>query len=154
MKNLGGSFSGCYNVPGLGACQRPCCCSVFKSCLTLWDFVDCTTPDFPVLHCLPELAQTHFHWVDDTIQQFYLLSSPSPPAFNLSQHQDLFQSQFFESGGQSIGASASASVLSMNVQDWFPSGWTGLISLESKVLSRVFSGTTVWKHRFFSVQSL
>ena len=128
MKNLGGSYSGCSNVPGLGMCQRLCCWSVVKLCLTLWDFVDCTTPDFTVLHCLPELAQTHFHWVDNTIQQFYPLFSPSPPAFNLSQHQDLFQSQFFESGGLSIGASASASVLSMNVQDWFPLGWTGLIS--------------------------
>ena len=152
MKNLGGSYSGCSNVPGLGMCQRLCCCSVVKSCLTLWDLVDCTTPDFTVLHCLPELAQTHLHCVDNTIQQFYPLFSPSSPAFNLSQHQDLFQSQFFESGGQSIGASASASVLSMNVQDWFLLGWTGWISLQSKGLSRVFSGTTVWKHRFFSVQ--
>ena len=58
-------------------------------------------------------------------------------------------SQFFTSGGQSIGASASASVLSMNIQDWFPLGLTGLISLQSKGLSRVFSNTTVWKHQFF-----
>ena len=152
MKNLGGSYSGCSNVPGLGMCQGLYCWSVVKLCLTLWDFVDCTTPDFTVLHCLPELAQTHFHWVDNTIQQFYPLFSPSPPTFNLSQHQDLFQSQFFESGGLSIGASASASVPPMNTQDWSPLGWTGWISLQSKGLSRVFSGTTVWKHRFFSVQ--
>ena len=58
-------------------------------------------------------------------------------------------SQFFESGGQSIGVSASASVLPMNIQDWFPSGWTGSISLQSKGLSRVFSNTTVQKHQFF-----
>ena len=57
--------------------------------------------------------------------------------------------QFFTSGGQSIGVSASASVLSMNIQDWFPSGLTGLISLQSKGLSRVFSNTTVQKHQFF-----
>ena len=58
-------------------------------------------------------------------------------------------SQFFASGGQSIGVSASASVLPMNIQDWFPLGWTGLISLQSKGLSGVFSNTTVQKHQFF-----
>ena len=61
-------------------------------------------------------------------------------------------SQFFASGDQSIGVSASASVLPMNIQDWFPLGWTGLISLQSKGLSRVFSNTTVEKHQFFSTQ--
>ena len=61
-------------------------------------------------------------------------------------------SQFFTSGGQSIGVSASASVLPMNNQDWFPLGWTDLISLQSKGLSRVFSNTSVQKHQFFSTQ--
>ena len=61
-------------------------------------------------------------------------------------------SQFFASGGQSIGASASTSVLPMNIQDWFPLGWTDWISLQSKGLSRVFSNTTVQKHQFFSAQ--
>ena len=61
-------------------------------------------------------------------------------------------SQFFASGGQSIGVLASASVLPMNIQDWFPLGWTGWISLQSKGLSRVFSNTTVQKHQFFSAQ--
>ena len=61
-------------------------------------------------------------------------------------------SQFFASGGQSIGVSASASVLPMNIQDWFPSGLTGWISLQSKGLSSVFSNTTVQKHQFFDVQ--
>ena len=60
--------------------------------------------------------------------------------------------QFFASGGQSRGASASASVLPMNIQDWFPLGWTGWISLQSKGLSRVFSNTTVQKHQFFGAQ--
>ena len=60
--------------------------------------------------------------------------------------------QFFPSGGQSIGVSASASVLPMNIQDWFPLGLTGLISLQSKRLSRVFSNTTVQKHQFFGTQ--
>ena len=61
-------------------------------------------------------------------------------------------SQFFASGGQSIGVSASASILPVNIQDWFPLGWTGLISLQSKQLSRVFSNTTVQKHQFFGAQ--
>ena len=62
------------------------------------------------------------------------------------------KSQSFASGGQSIGVSASASVLPTNIQDWFPLGWTGCISLQSKVLSRVFPNTTVQKHQFFSAQ--
>ena len=61
-------------------------------------------------------------------------------------------SQFFTSGGQRTGVSASASVHPMNIQDWFPLGWTGWISLQSKGLSRVFSNTTVQKHQFFSTQ--
>ena len=61
-------------------------------------------------------------------------------------------SQFFSAGGQNIGVSASASVLPMNIQDWFPLGWTGWVSLLSKVLSRVFSSPTVQKHQFFSAQ--
>ena len=61
-------------------------------------------------------------------------------------------SQFYASGGQIIGASASASVFLMNIQDWFPLGWTGWISLQSKGLSRVFSNITVQKHQFFSAQ--
>ena len=61
-------------------------------------------------------------------------------------------SQFFTSGGQSIGVSASTAVLPMNIQDWFPLGWTGWISLKSKGLSRVFSNTTVQKHQFVGTQ--
>ena len=61
-----------------------------QSCPTLWDPVDCSTPGFPVYHQLPELAQTHVHRVSDAIQPSHPLLSPSPPAFNLSQHQGLF----------------------------------------------------------------
>ena len=60
--------------------------------LTLCDSMDCSMPGFPVHHQLPESTQTHVHWVSDSIEPFYPLSSPSPPAFNLSQHQGLFQS--------------------------------------------------------------
>ena len=70
-------------------------------------------------------------------------SFPASGSFPMSQ---------FSSGGQSIGVSASTLVLPMNVQDWFPLGWTGLISLQPKGLSRVFSNTTVQKHQFFGVQ--
>ena len=65
--------------------------SVTQSCLTLCDPMDCSTPDIPVHHQLQELAQTHVHWVCDAIQPSSSLSSPSPPAFNLSQHQSLFK---------------------------------------------------------------
>ena len=121
-------------------------------CLTLCDHMGCRTPDFPVLHYLPEFAQTHVHWVDDAVQPSHPLSSLSPPAFNLSQHQGFSQSQIFASGGHSIGASASTSVLLMNIQGLFPLGLTGLVSLLSERLSRVFSNITVWKHQFFGTQ--
>ena len=87
----------------------------------------------------------------NAIQPSHPLSSTSPLAFNVSQHQ---MSQFFTSGGRSIGVSALASGLPMYIQDWFPLGWTSLgwISLLSKGLSRVFSNTTVQKHQFFDTQ--
>ena len=105
------------------------CCSVVKSCLTLYDPVDCSMPGFPVLHHLLEFAKTHVHWVSDAIQPSHPLLPPSPPALNLSQHQSLLpMSRLFPSGGQSTGAAASASVLPVNIQGWFPLGLTGLIS--------------------------
>ena len=67
------------------------CCSVAKSCPTLCNPMDCSTPGFPVLHCLPEFAQTHVHWVGDAIQPSPPLSPPSPPALSFSRHQGLFQ---------------------------------------------------------------
>ena len=78
-------------------------------------------------------------WVSDAIQPSHPLSPPS--VFNLSQHQSFPMSQFFTSVGQSFGASASASIFPMNIQDWFPLRLTGLISLHSKGLSRIFSNT-------------
>ena len=261
------------------------CCSVAQWCPTLCDLMDYSMPGFPVHHQIPELAQTHVHWVSDAIQTSHPLLPPTPLTFNLFQHQSLFQwvgslhqvakvlelqlqhqsfndysglisfrvdwfdilavqgtlksllqnhsskaltlqrsaffmaqllhpymllrllshfsrvrlfatpwitpcpsptpgvhpnscplsrwchqsisssvipfpscpqsfptsgsfpmSQLFASGSQSIGVSASISVLPVNIQDWFPLGWTGWISLQSKGLSRVFSNTTVQKH--------
>ena len=88
----------------------------------------------------------------DPIQPTRPLPSLSPPTFNLSQHQGFFLMRWlFALGGQSIGVSASASVFPMNIQGWFPSGLTDLISLQSKGLSRVFSNTTVHS-QFFGTQ--
>ena len=120
--------------------------SIAQSCLTLCNPMDCSTPGFPVLHQLPEPTQTHVHWVGDAIKPSHLLSSPSSPTFNLPSIRVFSKVSIFTWGGQTIGVSALASVLPMYIQDSFPSGWTGWISLQSKGLSRVFSNTTVQKH--------
>ena len=115
--------------------------------------MDCSISGFPVLRHLMKHAQTHVHWVSDVIQPSHPLLSPSPPSFNLSQHQGFFQWVHSASGDQSIRDSASAaSIVPVNIQDWFPLGLTGLISLQSKRLSSVFSNTTVQKHSFFTTQ--
>ena len=120
--------------------------------------MDCSTPGFPVHHQLPELAQIYVHPIGDIIQPSHPLSSPSPPAFNLSQNQGLFQwVKLFTSGGHSIGASASASVLPMKFQDWFPLGLTGWIFLQSKGLKSLLQhyhskASILWCSAFFIVQ--
>ena len=121
------------------------CCSVAKSCLTLCDPVDYSILSSPVFHYLLEFARIHVHWVSDVIETPHLSTSfPASGSFLMSQ--------LFPSGGQSIGVSSSASVLPMNIQGWFPLRLTGLISLQSKGLSRVFSNTTVQNTRhLFSI---
>ena len=107
----------------------------------------------PVHHQHPDLAQTHVHRVGDAIQTSHPLLSLSAPTFNLSQHQGLFKwVRSLQRVAKLLGVSASASVLPVNIQDWFSLGWTGWISLQSKGLSRVFSNTTVQKHQLFSTQ--
>ena len=129
--------------------------SVTQSCLILCDPMDCSMPGFLGHQQFLELTQTHVHRVGDAIQSSHPLSSPSPPAFSLSQHQSLFQwVSSSKLGGQSIGVSASASVFPMNIQDWFPLWWTGWVSLQSKGFSKVFSNSTVQKHQFFGVSFL
>ena len=86
-------------------------------------------------------------WCHPTISSFLVSFSSRLQSFPVSGSFQM--SQFFTSGGQSIGVSASTSVLPMNIEDWFPLGCTGWISLQSKGLSRVFSNTTVQKHQFF-----
>ena len=89
-------------------------------------------------------------WCHPTISSFAVPFSSCPQSFPASESFPM--SRFFASGGQSIGVSASALVLPMNIQDQFPLGWTGWISLQSRGLSRVFSNTTVQKHHFFHAQ--
>ena len=124
--------------------------SVAQSCPTLGDLIDCSMPGLPVHHQLPEFIQTHVHWVSEAIQPSHPLLFPSPPTFNLTQIR-VFSN---ESGGQNMGVSTSVSVLPMNIQDSFPLGWTGWISLQSKGLSRVFSNTMVQKHQFLVLSFL
>ena len=116
----------------------------------VWLFVTpwtaCSTPGFPVHHQLLEFTQTHVHWVTDN---HLILCHPFSSCLQSLPASGSFpMSQFFASGGQSIAVSASVSVLPMNIQDWFPLGRTGWISLLSKELSK----TTVQKHQFFGSQ--
>ena len=104
----------------------------------------CPSPNPRAYSNLCPLCQWCHPTISSSVIPFssHLQSFPASGSFQMSQ--------FFTSGGQSIRVSASASVLPMNVQDWFPLGWTGWISLQFKGLSRVFSNTTVQKHQFFS----
>ena len=127
------------------AVLNACCCLVAQSCPTLCNPMDCSSPGFPVHHQLSELAQTHVHRVGDAVQPTHPLPSPSPPAFNLSQHQDLFQ-----------WVSSSHQV----AKDWrfnfsiSPSNeYLGLISFKIDWLDlQVFSNTTVQKRQLFGTQ--
>ena len=129
----------------------------------------CSTPGLPVHYQLPEFTQTHVHRVGDAIQPSHPLSSPSSPAFNISENQGLLQ--WIGSLHQSIGVSTSASVLPMNTQDWFPLGWTGWIScsprdsressptaqfksINSSVLSFLYSPTLTSIHDYWKNHSL
>ena len=111
--------------------------------------MDCSTLPCPSL--TPRACSTHVHWVSDAIQPSHPLS-PSPPAFNRSQYQGLFHRVNFLQRPLQRLFGASASVLPMNFQAWFPLGWTGWISLQSKGLAKVFSSTTVGKYQFFGAQ--
>ena len=128
-----------------------CCCSVANSCPTFCDPMNCNTPGFPVLHCLPEFAQTHVHWVSDAIQLSHPLSPPSPLILNLFQHQGLFQ--WLGSSNQV------AKVLELQLQhqcfQWiftidFLYGW--LVWSPCCPRDSQESSLAVWKHQFFGIQ--
>ena len=131
-----------------------CCCLVAKLCPTICNPMDCSMPGFPVLHCLLELVQTHVHWVSDAIQLSHPLSSPSP-AFNLSQHQGLFQW---------VGSSHQvAKVLEIQLQHQhrlsneylgltsFKIDWFDLLAVQG-TLKSLFQHH-IQKHQFFSAQT-
>ena len=130
--------------------------SVTQLCPTLSHPMDCSVPGFPVLHHLPEFAQTHVHWVSDAIQASYPLFVIPFSSFlqSFPASGSFLVTQLFASGGQSIGALASASVLPMSIRSWFPLGLICLISLQSRGLSSVFSSTTVQKHQFLALSLL
>ena len=123
--------------------------SVSQSCLTLWDPINFSTPGLPVYHQLLGFILTQVHWVSDDIQPSHPLSSPSPPALNLSQHQGLSK---WVSSLHQVAKVFKFQLQHHSFQDWSPLGWTGWISLQSKQLSRVFSCTTVQKHQLFGAQ--
>ena len=117
------------------------CCSVAKSCATLCSPMDRSTPGFPVLYCLLDFAQTHAHWVGDAISSCHpllLLTWSFPKSWLFTWCEEYLELQLQHQP--------------LNIQGWFPLGWTGLISLLFKRLSRVFSSTKIWKHRFFGAQ--
>ena len=128
-----------------------CCCSVAKSCPTLttpWTAACQDSLSFTVSQSLLKLMSMELMLSNHLILCHPLLLLPSVfPSIG-----SFPMSQFFASGGQRIGVSALVSVLTKNIQDWFPLGWTGWISLQSKGLSRVSSNTTVQKHQFFGAQ--
>ena len=128
-----------------------CCCSVVKPCLMLCNLMDCSTPGSSILQYLLEFAQ--FMSIELVMQSNHLIlwyPLILLPSIFPSINQGLFQSWLFIAGGQSIGALAT--VLLINIQGWFPLELTGLISLQSKGLLRVFSSTTIQEHKFLSVQ--
>ena len=142
-------FSILYNLPFEGDFSLIQYSSITQSCPNFCNPMDCSMPGFPVHHQLPELTQTHVHWsVMPSISSSVI---PLSSCLQFSPASWFFQmSRFFASGGQSIGVSALALVLPMNIQYWFPLGLSGWISLQSKGLSRVFCSTTVQKHHFFA----
>ena len=145
-----------------------CCCSATPSCLTLFYPMDCNTPGFPVLHHLPELAQTHVHWVSDAFQPSCPLLSSSPPAFSLSQHQGLYQGV---SSSRQVTKVFSLSISPSNEYSWlisFRTDWFDLLpvqgtlkssptpqfkSINSLVLSLLYGSTLTFIHDFWKNHS-
>ena len=129
-----------------------CCCSVAKACLTLWPHglqhtrLPCLSPSPRVCSGACPLSW----WCHPAVTSSVVPFSSCPQSLPASGSFPV--SQLFASGGQRIGASVLAPILSVNIQGWFPLGSTDLISLQSKGLSTVFSSTAVWRHQFFYAQ--
>ena len=113
----------------------------------LCDSMDCRTPGLPVHHQLPDFTQTHIHWVSDAIQPCHPFIPFSSCLQSFSASVSFPVSQFFTSGGQSIGVSDSAPVFPKTIQDWFPLGWTGLI------LQSIYSQESFPTPQFKSINS-
>ena len=125
--------------------------SVAQSCPALCDPMNRSTPGLPVHHHLLEFTQTpSSRWCHPAVSSSVVPFFSCPQSLPASESFPM--SQLFTWGGQRTGASALASFLPKNTQDWSPSEWTVWISLQSKGLSRVFSNTTVQKHQFFGAQ--
>ena len=124
--------------------------SIPQSCPTLCDPTGCSTPDLSVLHHLQNLLMS----IETVIPSNHVILCCSLlPLPSIFPNIRVFSNESsLLSGGQNIGASPSGSVLPVNIQDWFPLGWTSWISVQFKGLSRVFSNTTVQKHQFFGAQ--
>ena len=121
-------------------------CSVMSDSLQP---MDCSTPGSPVHHQLPELTQTHVHWVGDAIQQSHSLLSPSPPPSVFPSIRVFPNESVLHISWPKYFCLSLSIIPPMNIQNRFPLGSTGLISFQSKGLSRVFSNSTVQKHQFF-----
>ena len=129
-----------------------CCCSVAQSCPTLWVPMDCSTPGFPVLHYLPEIAQTHLHWISDAIQPTH------PPAPNPSQHQGVFQwvalhirwPKYWSSSSNISPSNECLGLISFRI-DWFDL-LTGQVTLKSLLQHHTLKASIFWCSTFFVVQ--
>ena len=144
----------CVNFCHMAKCLSYCCSSVAKSCPTLCDPHGLQHARLPCPSPSPGACSNSCPlswWCHPTISSSTAPFSSCLQSFPASG--SLAVTRLFESDGQSIEASASTSILPMNIQDWFPLELTGLISFQSKGLSRVFSSTTIWKHQFFGAQS-
>ena len=128
-----------------------CCYSVAKSCPMFCD-PQTEAPQASLSFIISQFAEVHGHWVGDAIQPSRPLSPLLLCLHSFPASGSFPVSRLFASDGQGNGAAASVSVLLMNIQGWFPLELTGLISLQSKGRSRVFSNTTVQKHQFFGTQ--
>ena len=149
VQDIYGKLSGKHSEQGYDCC----CYWVAQLCLTLCSPMNCSISGFSVLHYLLEFAQTHVHGVSDTIQPSQSSVAPFTSCSQSFPASGSFPvSQLFISGHQSIEASSSASVLPMNIQDWFPLWRTSWIPLQSKGLSGVFSNTIVQNSQFFGAQ--